>query len=99
MIIAQEMYLIVLSTALTCAHVSPTGNRGSSADSDGKVTGSDNENVVMYRGAVLELDKVMAKLDNSQANRLQVEKEMRVVQQDRGLLLHYNYSLFCGWLL
>ena len=40
--------------------------------------------VVMYNGAVLELDKVMSKLDKSENNRLQVEKQMRTLQEDNG---------------
>ena len=40
--------------------------------------------VVMYNGAVLELDKVMSKLDKSESNRLQVEKQMRTLQEDNG---------------
>lgn len=66
--------LFVLSGNKLSEQVS-TGGAAEREDSDG---------VVMYNGAVLELDKVMSKLDKSESSRLHVEKEMRSVQEERG---------------
>ncbi|XP_067931532.1 cell division cycle and apoptosis regulator protein 1-like [Watersipora subatra] len=47
---------------------------------------NDESNVVVYQGAVLELDKVLAKMDRSELSRLEVEKDMRIVQEEREAL-------------
>jgi len=60
------------------------GNKIDAALSGGVVDqqGEADSGVVMYNGAVLELDKVMSKLDKSENNRLEVERQMRTLQDD-----------------
>jgi len=67
------------------------GNRGkqkadnTEGESAEKADNSLNaDGVVMFKGAVLELDKVMSRLDHSEENRLRVEQEMKTLLVQNG---------------
>lgn len=66
----------------------PAGNRRAPESDSSDSTAVSSSGVVMYQGAVLELDKVMAKLDRSEHCRLEVEKQAKQLQRNIGTPIH-----------
>ena len=52
---------------------------------DGEAVSSDAPTMMMYHGAMVDVDSVMMQLERSEKSRTMVESKLRTVQTDMGM--------------